>query len=47
YHHDYQREGDSCYICQEKIVRIKINGRSSYFCPHCQKIVVLNLCPRD
>jgi len=33
----YGREGESCNICGAPIERIKINGRSSYFCPHCQK----------
>ncbi|MBI4753405.1 bifunctional DNA-formamidopyrimidine glycosylase/DNA-(apurinic or apyrimidinic site) lyase [Candidatus Desantisbacteria bacterium] len=37
YHRVYQWQGEPCFTCQEKIVRIKIGGRSSYFCPCCQK----------
>lgn len=33
----YKREGLPCKICQTPIVRIKISGRSSHFCPNCQK----------
>lgn len=36
YHQVYGKEGESCLTCQEKIARIKIGGRSSYFCPNCQ-----------
>ncbi len=33
----YQREDESCLICKTIIKRIKHNGRSSFFCPNCQK----------
>lgn len=33
----YDREGLPCYECGTKIKRVKRAGRSSYFCPHCQK----------
>jgi formamidopyrimidine-DNA glycosylase len=33
----YKRENESCFRCKNKIKRIKIGGRSSYFCPVCQK----------
>ncbi len=33
----HKQEGKPCPICQEKIQKIKINGRSTYFCPKCQK----------
>lgn len=33
----YQREGKKCFRCGTKIKRIKINGRSAFFCPRCQK----------
>ncbi len=33
----YQREGEKCSRCGTKIKRIKISGRSSCFCPKCQK----------
>ncbi len=34
----YKREGKPCFNCQTKIKRIKINNRSSCFCPFCQKL---------
>ncbi len=33
----YQREGENCFVCQNKIRRLKLNNRSTYFCPFCQK----------
>lgn len=33
----YQRKNKNCKICNNKIESIKINGRTSYFCNHCQK----------
>lgn len=33
----YNREGEKCFRCSGKIKRIKLGGRSSYFCPKCQK----------
>jgi len=33
----YDREGLPCYECGTKIKRVKRGGRSSYFCPACQK----------
>jgi formamidopyrimidine-DNA glycosylase len=33
----YQREGEECSRCKKKIKRIKVGGRSSHFCPNCQK----------
>lgn len=33
----YQREGKPCLVCQTKIKRIKTSGRSTFFCPNCQK----------
>lgn len=35
----YDREGEPCINCDTKIRRIKQSGRSSYFCPKCQKRV--------
>jgi formamidopyrimidine-DNA glycosylase len=35
-HRAYQREGKHCFRCGEKIRRIIVAGRSSYFCPKCQ-----------
>ncbi len=37
-HKVYGREGGSCKRCGAKIKRVKINQRSSYFCPRCQPI---------
>lgn len=33
----YNREGQQCRHCGTAIARIKVGGRSSYFCPACQK----------
>jgi formamidopyrimidine-DNA glycosylase len=33
----YKREKEPCKICGTPIKRIKISGRSSHFCPNCQK----------
>jgi len=33
----YQREGEPCFVCGQKIKRIKMGGRSAHYCPHCQK----------
>ncbi len=33
----HQREGEKCQICKNVIVREKIGGRSTYYCPKCQK----------
>lgn len=34
----YQREGEKCKRCYTIIKRIKIGGRSSCFCPKCQRL---------
>ena len=33
----YQRENKKCFICNTKIKRIKQGGRSTFYCPKCQK----------
>lgn len=33
----YQREGEPCFVCCTPITRIKLGGRSAFFCSHCQK----------
>lgn len=33
----YQRDGESCLVCQTPIKRIKLGGRGTFFCPNCQK----------
>jgi formamidopyrimidine-DNA glycosylase len=35
-HNVYDREGEACPRCRSTIVRVKANGRSSFFCPQCQ-----------
>jgi len=34
----YQRHGEKCFRCGNKIQRKKIGTRSAHFCPHCQKL---------
>jgi len=33
----YRRENQQCFRCKNLIKRVKINNRSAYFCPFCQK----------
>ena len=33
----YDRENENCVDCRTPIARLKQGGRSSYFCPQCQK----------
>ena len=35
-HNVYDRVGEPCPRCRSTIVRMKTNGRSSFFCPQCQ-----------
>ena len=37
HHKAYGREGKACYRCKTAIRRIVVAGRSSFFCPNCQK----------
>jgi formamidopyrimidine-DNA glycosylase len=34
----YGREKEPCRVCKSIVVRLKINGRSSHFCPKCQPL---------
>ena len=34
----YGREGEACRTCGEAIVREKVGGRSTYYCPRCQPV---------
>lgn len=34
----YQREGEPCFRCKTPIKRVKMGGRSSHFCPACQRL---------
>jgi formamidopyrimidine-DNA glycosylase len=36
-HRVYQREGKKCVRCRAEIRRVIVAGRSSYFCPKCQR----------
>ncbi len=36
-HRVYGREGEPCLVCDTPIKRVIIAGRSSHYCPHCQK----------
>jgi formamidopyrimidine-DNA glycosylase len=36
-HRVYGREGGPCLVCGTPIKRVIIAGRSSHYCPHCQK----------
>jgi formamidopyrimidine-DNA glycosylase len=36
-HRVYAREGEPCLVCKTLIKRIVIAGRSSHYCPRCQK----------
>ena len=33
----HQREKEKCKICNFTIIKIKVGGRGTYFCPSCQK----------
>jgi formamidopyrimidine-DNA glycosylase len=33
----YDREGEPCHTCGARIRRIALSGRSTYFCPRCQR----------
>jgi len=36
-HRVYGREGEPCLVCKTEIKRVVIAGRSSHYCPKCQK----------
>ena len=33
----HKRENEPCKLCQTPIINIKVGGRSTYYCPKCQK----------
>jgi len=35
----YQKQDQPCLVCSTPLRRLKISGRSAFFCPHCQKLV--------
>ena len=36
-HRVYGREGEPCLVCKSPVKRVVIAGRSSHYCPKCQK----------
>jgi formamidopyrimidine-DNA glycosylase len=36
-HRVYQRTGQPCHVCKTPIRRVVVGGRSTHFCPQCQK----------
>jgi formamidopyrimidine-DNA glycosylase len=36
-HRVYGREGEPCLVCQTPVKRVVLSGRSSHYCPKCQK----------
>ena len=40
----HKREGMPCLKCGTTILNMKINGRSTYFCPKCQEVTEVNEC---
>lgn len=36
-HRVYSREGEPCLVCKTPVKRVVIAGRSSHYCPRCQK----------
>lgn len=38
FHKVYQKEGQKCTRCGNRIKRLKLGGRSAHYCPKCQKI---------
>jgi formamidopyrimidine-DNA glycosylase len=36
-HRVYGREGEPCLVCKTPIKRVVIGGRSSHYCPRCQR----------
>jgi len=36
-HRVYGREAEACLVCETPIKRVVIGGRSSHYCPRCQK----------
>ncbi|GEL76836.1 DNA-formamidopyrimidine glycosylase [Tenuibacillus multivorans] len=34
----YGKEGEACKVCRSDIEKIKVGGRGTHFCPHCQPL---------
>ena len=43
----YDREGRPCRRCRTKIARVTQAGRSTYFCPRCQRATGISRAPRS
>ena len=33
----HKRDGEKCFLCNDIILKIRVGGRSTYYCPSCQK----------
>lgn len=33
----HQRENEKCHVCGNTIIKIRVGGRGTYYCPKCQK----------
>lgn len=33
----HQRQGEKCHVCKTEILKIRVGGRGTYYCPKCQK----------
>lgn len=33
----HNHENDECKVCKSTILKIKVNGRGTYYCPKCQR----------
>ncbi len=33
----HNHEGEACPVCKKSIIKIKVGGRGTYYCPKCQK----------
>lgn len=38
----FHREGQPCPRCRQEIIKIRVAGRGTHICPHCQKSPLLN-----
>ena len=34
----YNRQGQTCHVCGEIIIKIRVAGRGTHYCPNCQKL---------
>lgn len=38
----YERKGEPCLVCSTPIQYLKVAGRGTFYCPHCQNMSVIN-----